>query len=286
MPDQADHPRVVPGLALCLASSFLGHYAHAGFLNRLERAGLLPERIAGSSAGAIAGGLFAAGIRGAALERLVMSIWFKRAFADFGAPLRLPGVLTGLYATGLLSGGRMRRYLHRRIGAPRIEELQAPALELAVSNLSDGRSEMVRSGPLVEFLVASFSIPVVFTPQRIDGKDYLDGGLANEVPFGHWLDDPAVETIAVHTIRHTGLDSRRPRTVLAVLAGAHRVVANHVFGELRERTGRCGKRVLFCETAHPYPGLFQGKRARDYFAAGAATASRLLDDLGRGQLRT
>jgi predicted acylesterase/phospholipase RssA len=274
-------PTVVPGLAVCLGSSFLGHYAHAGFLNRLWAGGVVPERLAGSSAGAIAGGLFAAGIRGAELERLVLSVWFKRAFADFGFPLRLPGVLSGLYGTGLLSGGRMRRFLTKRIGARPIEDLRAPALELAVTNLSDGRAEIVRCGPLIEFMVASFAMPVVFTPQRIDGKVYCDGGVANETPFGHWLGDPGVATIVVHTIRHPA-PGRPPRSVPAVLAQAHRAVGNETFARLRERAADSGKRVLVLETAHDHPGLLQGRRARAFLAAGAGTAGPLGAELLRG----
>ena len=67
----AENSEVMPGLALCLTSSFLGHYAHIGLLNRLEAGAVLPGRIAGSSAGAIAGGLFCGGIRGRALEEFL-----------------------------------------------------------------------------------------------------------------------------------------------------------------------------------------------------------------------
>ena len=57
-----------PGLAICLSSSFFGYYAHLGVLSAMEEIGLRPGRIAGASAGAMAGGLWAAGLRGEALE--------------------------------------------------------------------------------------------------------------------------------------------------------------------------------------------------------------------------
>jgi predicted acylesterase/phospholipase RssA len=263
---------VVPGFGLCLASSFLGYYAHSGLLSALEQAGLVPERIAGSSAGAIAGGLFAAGVRGARLERLVTSFWFKRAFCDFGLLWRWPGVLCGAWGGGLFSGGRMRKYLRRRIGDPRIEELRDPSVEFGVANLSEGRSEVVKQGNLVDFLVASFAMPVVFTPQRIGGKDYLDGGVADETPFGHWLDDPAVEVIVVHTIRHPGAAEAGRRSMVRVLADAHRVVAHTLFEQRVVRARESGKTVLYWETGHPYPGLVQGRRAAGLVAAGRDTA--------------
>ena len=110
-----------PGLAVCLSSSFFGYYAHLGVLSAMEEAGLYPGRIAGASAGAMAGGLWAAGLRGEALEKVIYDFHFRRAFFDLGAFLRWPGIVTGLAGDGLLSGVRMRRYLARCIGSRRID---------------------------------------------------------------------------------------------------------------------------------------------------------------------
>ena len=90
--------------AVVLGSSFLGVYAHAGFLNGLARAGFAPGRIAGASAGAIAGALYASGLRGEALRDAALDVKLRRSFVDAGWVLRLPGVLTSLWASGLFSG--------------------------------------------------------------------------------------------------------------------------------------------------------------------------------------
>lgn len=264
---------------MCLASSFLGYYAHSGLLGGLELAGLVPARIAGTSAGAIAGGLFAAGVRGAGLERFVTSFWFKRAFCDCGFLWRWPGVVSGLWGGGLLSGGRMRRYLRKRIGDPRIEDLRDPAIEFGVANLTDGRSEVVRQGNLVDFLVASFAMPLVFTPQRIAGKSYADGGVAEETPFEHWLEDPGVEVIVVHTIRHNGREAPRRWSPAGVISRAHQMAAGELFERRMSRARQSAKSVLFWETRHPSPGLVQGRRAPGLVAAGRKTA-----ELGIGEL--
>ena len=264
----------VPGFGLCLASSFLGYYAHSGLLGGLDAAGLRPGRIAGSSAGAIAGGLYAAGVRGEELEKMVSSVRFKQAFLDLGILWRWPGVMSGLWAGGLFGGRRMRRHLRGRVGDPRLEDLRDPVLELGVTNLSDGHSEVVREGNLVDFLVASFAMPVVFVPQRIGDKYYLDGGVADETPFEHWLDDPAVKVIVVHTIRHSGGGKRRARTALSVLSRLHRVVANELLDRRMERAAAAGKTVLHWVTEHPHPGLVQGGRAHGLIEAGRATAER------------
>ena len=57
-----------PGIALALGSAFLGIYAHGGFLCGLNKAGVFPGHVAGASAGAMAGGFYASGMRGAELE--------------------------------------------------------------------------------------------------------------------------------------------------------------------------------------------------------------------------
>ena len=161
-----------PGLAVCLASSFFGYYAHLGVLSAMEEAGLRPGRIAGASAGAMAGGFWAAGLRGEALEKVIYDFHFRRAFFDLGAFYRWPGILTGLAGAGLLSGVRMRRYLGRVLGDLRIEDLQGPRLEIAVANLTKACGEVRSSGPLNDFLIASCAMPVLFQPQAIEGEEF------------------------------------------------------------------------------------------------------------------
>ena len=269
MPPESGHD---PGLAVCLSSSFFGYYAHLGVLSAMEEVGLRPGRIAGASAGAMAGGLWAAGLRDDALEEVIYDFHFLRAFFDLGAFYRWPGILTGLAGAGLLSGVRMRRYLRRVLGDRRMEDLQSPRLEIAVANITKGRSEVRSRGPLNDFIIASCAMPVLFQPQRIGGEEFLDGGVANETPFDHWLEEPLIHTIVVHRIRHTsGMKGLPWRTPGGMMGDCHRVVS----GELLRRricdAEFAGKRVIFLETEHDHPGLLHGGKSRGFFAAGAET---------------
>jgi predicted acylesterase/phospholipase RssA len=272
MSEQSSLPPSDPGLALCLSSSFFGYYAHLGLLSAMEAKGIRPGRIAGASAGALAGGLWAAGLRGEELARIIYDFHFLRAFFDLGAFLRLPGIVTGIAGAGLLSGVRMRRYLSRCIGDRRIEDLKSPRLEIAVSNLTRQCPEVRDSGPLNEFMIASCAMPVLFKPQRIGGEDFLDGGVANESPFDHWLDDPTVHTIVVHRIRHTSEMGGLPwRTPGGILGACHGVAANELHRRRCEQAEASGKRLVFLETGHECPGLLHRGKARGYFAAGEKT---------------
>lgn len=261
-----------PGLALCLSSSFFGYYAHLGLLTAMEKRGVRPGRLAGASAGALAGGLWAAGLRGEELAKIIYDFHFLRAFFDLGAFLRLPGIVTGIGGAGLLSGVRMRRYLSRCLGDRQIEDLQNPRLEIAVSNLTRQCPEVRDRGPLNEFMIASCSMPVLFKPQRIGGEDFLDGGVANESPFDHWLDDPTVHTIVVHRIRHTSEMGGLPwRTPGGILGACHGVAANELHRRRCEQAEASGKRLVFLETGHECPGLLHRGKARGYFEAGEKT---------------
>jgi NTE family protein len=272
MSEESALPPSDPGLALCLSSSFFGYYAHLGLLSAMEKRGLRPGRLAGASAGALAGGLWAAGLRGEELARIIYDFHFLRAFFDLGAFLRLPGIVTGIAGAGLLSGVRMRRYLARCIGERRIEDLKSPRLEIAVSNLTRQCPEVRDHGPLNEFMIASCSMPVLFKPQRIGGEDFLDGGVANESPFDQWLDDPSVHTIVVHRIRHTSEMGGLPwRTPGGILGACHGVAANELHRRRCEQAEASGKRMVFLETGHECPGLLHRGKARGYFAAGEMT---------------
>lgn len=275
-----------PGLAVCLASSFCGYHAHSGFLNGLDRLGIRPGKIAGASAGALTGGLWAAGVRGDELEKLMLSLQFKRAFFDLLSIPRFHLLFFNLGPSGVFSGSRLRKFLTHLIGERRIEDLQDPTLELAVSNLTRNCMQMKREGPLVDFMIASLAVPLLFTVQRLDNEDYVDGGVANETPFEQWLDDPSIHTILVHHIRHH--EGRRYLpwwNGTSVAATAHSVAAAELFRKRRQLAAASGKQVIFLETVTRHPGIFQWKTARTLIDAGALTATRLEETPGLSSLR-
>ncbi|MGB6221573.1 patatin-like phospholipase family protein [Haloferula sp.] len=267
------------GLGLSLASSFFGHYAHCGFLCELEKAGVIPARIAGASAGALAGGMWAAGLRGTALKDEILSFGFRRSFFDFSAVWRILGVLSWSYSPGIFEGSRMSKRLTDLFGELQIEDLTEPRLDLAVANLSKSVGEIRSSGRLVDFIIASFSMPLVFCPRTINGERFLDGGISNETPYAHWLDDPEVERILVHKIR---MESETPRGGFMnpgkVIAAIHEIPNAELEVYRRRHAEASGKELIFVETVQPAPGLVQSrKQGLVLFEAGAATARKWLE---------
>lgn len=148
---------------LGLSSGFFGFFAHAGLVAVLEEEGLLPAALCGSSAGALVGGLWAAGLPAGRIQEELLAL--RRA--DFWDPA--PGL-------GLLRGRRFRARLEAVLPAATFEACRRP-VALSVYDLRARRTVVLRSGPLAAAIHASCAAPVLFQPVRIGGRAYLDGGV-------------------------------------------------------------------------------------------------------------
>jgi predicted acylesterase/phospholipase RssA len=252
-----------PGLAVALGSSLLGYYAHAGFLNGLAAAGLHPARISGASAGALAGALHAAGLRGEALREAVLDGSLRWSFFDWAAFFRLPGVCTSFWGSGLLSGKNAVRKLRDLVGGADLSTLRSPVMEIAVTDADQHRVEILRDGPVAELVVASCAVPGLIGIQKVGGRRYIDGGVACEAPFEHWLDDPEIDTILVHRIRHEAGSGPAVswETIATSIGASHHTVCNELHRHRVELARMKGKRLVEIDTITPAPGLLTQRRA-------------------------
>ena len=150
---------------LVMSSGFFGFFAHAGVVSVLEEEGLFPARISGSSAGALVGGLWAAGVPAPRIRGELLGLR-REHFWD----LR-PGF-------GLLRGARFRRLLETLAPVKTFEECRVP-LALSVYDLLGARTAVLRSGPLAPAIHASCAFPVLLQPVRIGRRIYLDGGVGD-----------------------------------------------------------------------------------------------------------
>jgi NTE family protein len=148
---------------LGLSSGFFGFFAHAGVLSVLEEEGLLPDRVVGSSAGALAGGLWAAGLPAARLREELLALR-REHFWD-----PRPGL-------GLLRGARFRARLEATLPARTFEECPR-AFAVSAFDLLARRTAVLDSGALAPAIHASCAAPLLFQPVRIGARAYLDGGV-------------------------------------------------------------------------------------------------------------
>ncbi|MBX7058027.1 MAG: patatin-like phospholipase family protein [Leptospirales bacterium] len=265
-----------PRLALCMNSSFFGFYAHAGFLQGLVERGIRPAAVSGASAGALVAAVYASGgdlqqaFSGPG-QNLV-----RNSFLEAGAGWRALRALYGAHETGLIAGHRALDALHRILGRGRIEDCKIP-LAIAVANLSECRSECVRSGPLAEFTLASCAVPGLFRARRVQGMDFWDGGIADPAPLDAWIDEPDIDLIVVHLVVNSDdLRVRRgPLRLWNGLARALQTQSDEIFRLKLELAERAGKRVLVTRTLAPRPGPFNAPAGDLARRAGQQTAANL-----------
>lgn len=156
-------------LGLALSGGGSKGFAHVGVFKLLEECTLMPDIISGTSVGALMGVLFADGYSASEIKEMFQGREFSE-FAEFQVP-----------RSGFFNSKRFRYFLKRQLRAKTFEELKIPLVVVA-TDLDHGTSREFRSGPLVEVVTASCSIPIIFSPVVIDGIHYVDGGLFRNFP--------------------------------------------------------------------------------------------------------
>ncbi len=159
-------------VGLALAAGGARGAAHAGVLKVLHREGIGISAIAGTSIGAIVGGALAAGVPVARIEQ---------EWLDTGLPKVARSFLPTFPRAGLSSGGELSKYLRALLGDRRIEDLPIPFAAVAC-DFDTGEAVVLKSGPLVDAMRASASIPGIFFPVWLEGHLLVDGGLVDPLP--------------------------------------------------------------------------------------------------------
>lgn len=156
-------------LGLALSGGGAKGFAHLGVFKLLEECKLKPDIISGTSAGALAGALYADGYKSDEIKEI-----FKgKEFSEF-ARVQMP-------KTGLFDMSRIKSFLQKHLHAKRIEDLEIP-LVIVATDLDNGISHEFRHGSLTEAVIASCCVPIIFSPVEINGKHYVDGGLFRNFP--------------------------------------------------------------------------------------------------------
>jgi len=173
-------------VALVLGAGGARGWAQIGVIEALEARGLDIIAVAGSSSGALVGGIYAAGKLGEFREQLVRMQ--RRHF------LRLLDPVLG--RAGLFNGDRLVHSMRELVGDPLIETLPIQYTAVAV-DLQRQREVWLRRGSLWDAIRASFAIPGLFTPHSVHGRALVDGGLLAPLPIAATRLSDAHRLIAV-----------------------------------------------------------------------------------------
>lgn len=157
------------GLALVLGGGCHRALAHVGVIKVLEANGIVPDLIVGASAGSMVGALYASGLRAAALEKAAAALGWD-AIQKFD-----------LSRFAFYSSDPLRAFINQAVGGRKLEELPIRFAALA-ADLHTGAPHLFERGEAGLAVQASSSAPGVFQPTRVDGRTYIDGGIASPVP--------------------------------------------------------------------------------------------------------
>jgi NTE family protein len=267
-------------IGLCLNSSFLGYFAHAGFLRALTNLGIRPTAVSGASAGALVAGLFAAGMSAEEMLRIFTSPELRDVFREPGAPFRGLATMLNLPGyTGAIRGTRALALLRSHLNERQIEDCQNPRLGISVTNLALARTEVATRGPLAEYILASGALPGFFAARPVEDHWFWDGGLANPMPFDHWIADPDIDIIVLHIVANPGElangETRRPRRMSNSINLSHRIICDELLRLKTQLARQAGKRLIVLQTVSPRPSLWNPvKIGASCVELGAATVEQ------------
>ncbi len=160
-------------IGLALGSGAVRGLAHIGILKSLEQNGIKPDFIAGTSMGAIIGGLYASGVSIKELEELTVHMG-QKSYWKILAP--------GLSLTGFIDAHNVIKFLSLYVKDKNIEDFPIPFSAVA-TDFKTGCRHVFSQGSLFDAIRASSSIPIVFSPAVVKGTLYMDGGLTEPVPI-------------------------------------------------------------------------------------------------------
>ncbi|MGW8314187.1 MAG: patatin-like phospholipase family protein [Bacteroidales bacterium] len=145
-------------------------FAHAGILKALNEADIYPDVISGVSAGAIVGALYADGY---SPEEIFGIFKEDNSFFKY-ARIKIPG-------RGLFKTVGLRSNLTKHLRTKNLEDLKIPLI-IAATNMTRGEVVYFDEGEILDRVMASAAIPILFEPVEIDGDLYIDGGVLDNFP--------------------------------------------------------------------------------------------------------
>ena len=159
-------------VALALASGGPRGFAYIGAIEELQSRGYEITSVSGTSAGALVGGIFAAGGMQAFKEWL------------YGLdPVKVMALMDFSFSKNyLVKGDKVIKAIKERVPDIRIEDLPIPFTAVA-TDLYTGEEVVFRDGPLFDAIRASISIPSMFRPVKWKGSTLVDGGMVNTFPL-------------------------------------------------------------------------------------------------------
>ncbi len=176
-------------IGLALSSGGAKGITHVGVLKELERNNIHIDYIAGCSAGALAGALYAVTQSTKAIEDILYSIDYKKFneyFYDFS------------FKSGLVKGDKLFNFLDNYIDDNMLIQDTKIPLNIVATDLNSGKRFVFKEGNLKQAIRASMSMPFIFEPIKLNDMVLVDGGLTEVIPAKTVREMGATKVIGVN----------------------------------------------------------------------------------------
>ena len=158
-------------IGLALGGGAARGFAHVGVIAVLEEAGFRPQLVVGTSAGSLVAALYASGKTSAQLQQTALNME-EVAITDWMLPI---------FGRGMFRGDALAKYVNELVAGRLMENMVIP-LGIVATDLGNGNAVLFQRGDTGTAVRASSAVPAVFVPVKINGRDYVDGGLVSPVP--------------------------------------------------------------------------------------------------------
>lgn len=194
---------------------------HIPVLELFDELGLKPGVIAGTSIGAIIGALYACGMSGGDIRELIAhhtisdnDTWQDIVDKKDTLLQWLKGITLEKQRGGLISADRFIGHLLEPLESVTFDQLRIP-LKVIATDFHKGKEVILDSGPVLRAVKASMAVPGVFRPVSINGQLLIDGGVVNQVPYDHVMDQSDL-TVAIDVGRGLSQDAANQPSSLEV----------------------------------------------------------------------
>lgn len=247
-------------IGIALSGGGVRGIVHIGVLAALHEHDIYPDIVSGASAGSLAGVYYCSGKTIEEMMRFVTQNSFFKMFSF------------GFRRGGISSMRRLKRKLKKYIDARTFEELELP-LSVAISNLNTGKVEYIDSGELLDVIVASCSVPILFKPVKIGDYKFVDGGLLANAPVQPLL-GKANFTIAVNLIPRVEVSNKDLNSLLGV---AMRCFDLSALNNINPHLKKCDI-IIEPKLLYRY-SRFSVKNVEELFNLGYDEAINMMDDI-------
>jgi NTE family protein len=191
-----------PRIGLVLGSGGARGLAHIGVIKALEENHIPIDIIAGTSIGALIGGLYASGKSVSYMEKIACSA-DKMMVAKILRPK--------FFSPGMIGNDRVISFLKNNLGAGKFEQLNI-AFAAVATDFVTGKEVVFSKGTLLDAIMASISIPTIFQPVYFNNRYLLDGGLSNPLPISVAIEMKAEKILAVNISPNPERITKRVKT--------------------------------------------------------------------------